>query len=192
MKKSELEDCLAYLNDPDIRQSLTRYFQGPDTDDAVQEVYLRVLQGKRAIVSEPLDYLHSIALDVAAESLQRSTLPIQVLNALHPSGMVDPLEAAEHTSELLHRHQTLAEQSTPQHAKMHLLRGEGWSYKEIARLLKMSCHTVKKYLSKSKPLLTRSILKASPSGKGGADAPSSPPSAEETAPCKAKPASKNS
>ena len=132
---------------------LSRLRNEQDAKDVVQEVYLRLLRlGSGELVRDPHAYVYFVASQVLAQFRMRAKLsPLVYDSALlrsadrHPAevgqdGVADRWLALAEVEELL--------TSLPaMHRKVFMLRKvDDLSWTQIAERLKISVHTVKKYL----------------------------------------------
>lgn len=135
---------------------LSRLKNEQDTKDVVQEIYLRLLRlGPGQLVRDPHAYVYFVASQVLAQFRMRAKLsPLVYDSALlrscdrHPAdfggdGVADRWLALEEMEELLG-----ALPAT--HRKVFMQRKlDELSWTQIAEKLKISVHTVKKYLSEA-------------------------------------------
>jgi RNA polymerase sigma factor (sigma-70 family) len=132
---------------------LSRLRSEHDARDVVQEIYLRLLRlGKGELVRDPHAYVYFVATQVLAQFRMKAKLsPLTYDSALLANHDRNP---AEPGSDLvagrwlaLAEVEELLSNLSPTHRKVFLLRKiDGLSWSEIAEKLKISAHTVKKYL----------------------------------------------
>lgn len=140
------------------RYLLRRLHRPQDVDDLAQEVYLRLLRLDEKRVRKPLAFLYGIAAHVladfkmeAASEQEHLTFDDELVQAWseRPSNLL-PEELADR----LNLEQQIAyalAQLPPTHAAVLLAhKRDGLSYKEVAQRLKLSVHTVEKYVTQAK------------------------------------------
>ena len=140
----------------DYREELQRYLlrrlsrSGLDAADIAQETFLRLLRVQHTeLIRKPRAYLYRIAVNVIREfelreqgSPLHGAVDIVATEDLLPAPD-NSIDRVEHASSL-----TAALEGLPamQRAALLLFKRDGKSYREIARELNLSPHTVKKYL----------------------------------------------
>lgn len=128
-------------------QALLRYLKQRLGDserarDALQDVYLRLWRHSGP-VRYPSAYVFRVAANVAYELRTRERRSPVVFDSAAVEGAAVPAEDTEAASEL----EAVLARLTPLQAAIVVLRKrEGLSYAEIAEQLRVSIHTVKKYL----------------------------------------------
>jgi RNA polymerase sigma factor (sigma-70 family) len=134
---------------------LRRLRRAEDADDLAQEVYMRLLRRSRAEpVFNPRAYVYRIAAHVVAEFRTRSEQGQDIVT--FDSQAVEHAEVSEpdDLAERLHMQRQLQRALTalpPTHQAVFLLhKRDGHSREEIATKLKLSPHTVEKYLVQAK------------------------------------------
>lgn len=127
-----------------------------DAQDLVQEAYLRFLRLDRdKIIEKPESYLFRIAANLANEfSMQKRRAPTPVdldsLEATKESGDGDRFERSLEHRAAIRRLEDIMEGLPPLYrAALILRKRDGLSREEIAEQLKISVHTVKKYLARA-------------------------------------------
>jgi RNA polymerase sigma factor (sigma-70 family) len=133
-----------------------------DADDLVQEVFLRLLRIENTeLVRKPQAYLYGVAFNVVREHRMRSEHEQRRLTfdsdavdeeSEHPKEL-PPDQLAERLDVRRKLEQALA-RLTPMHrAVVILLKRDGMSYEEAARMTNLSVHTVEKYFFQAKAQL---------------------------------------
>jgi RNA polymerase sigma-70 factor (ECF subfamily) len=144
----------------ELHRYLSRRLRKPqDVDDLAQEVYLRLLRHDATkCVHKPLAYLYGIASHVVAdyrideehdrEHLMFDSEAEQTWSESPASVLPDDLADRLNLQQQLDR--ALA-QLPPTHAAVLLAhKRDGLSYEEVAAKLRLSIHTVEKYLTQAK------------------------------------------
>lgn len=123
---------------------------GLNAGDVAQETFLRLLRVEHStLIRKPRAYLYRIAANVIRElELKEQDSPLDgAVDGLDPDAIITSscsgIDRVEHASSLQAALDGLPEM---QRAALLLLKRDGKSYEEIARELKLSVHTVKKYL----------------------------------------------
>lgn len=138
---------------------LRRVKRAPDVDDVVQEVFLRLLRvGDDVLIRNPQAYLYGIALHVLREFKMRD-LRAGTWTTLEPQAIADmaehpeqlPTEGLAEALDIRQRLQKALARLPVAYRTVFLLhKRDGFSYEEIAQRLKISTHTVDKYLLQAK------------------------------------------
>jgi RNA polymerase sigma factor (sigma-70 family) len=137
---------------------LRRLRRPHEVDDVVQEVFMRLLRVRdREFVRSPRAYLYGIALHVVREFKMRderagawvTSAPEEVARQMESAGAITD-ELSDRLGMQRQLEQALA--CVPAaHRKVFLLHErDGYSYEEIAGMLRISVHTVDKYLVEAK------------------------------------------
>ncbi len=127
-----------------------RVWHAQDLDDAVQEVYLRLLRVKNSeLVRNPLAYLYGVASHVVREFNLGKHHTHMVFDSEAVDTMMDNPEQSSSTETGGHFERQVGEAlgQLPDNrlAVLLLERRDGLSHAEIAQKLGLSVHTVKKY-----------------------------------------------
>lgn len=128
-----------------VGRFLARYTLRPDIDDAVQEVFLRVLRGGKSYRPESAfsTWLFQIALNVARDLYRRRRPDALPLASAEPVDEVEPFAAYQtrETTEAV----TKALAQLPDHLRLVLLlrHYEGLSFEEIGRVSGLPASTCK-------------------------------------------------
>ena len=138
---------------------LRRLGRHQDVDDLTQEVYVRLLLiDKKKPIEKPLAYIYGIASHVLADFVINADYERGHLagdKALDEEGAVEP--AMRYPDNMAHRLnmeqqiERALDKLPTMHAKVLLAhKRDGFSYEETAERLKLSIHTVEKYVTQSK------------------------------------------
>lgn len=126
------------------------------SDDLMQEIYLELLRySPRGVVREPQAYLYKIAWHVVNRynaQVQHDAVPHEPveLDRIASRTGATPADEAEAGLDAEQRViQALSELPPLYGAALILSRRDGLSYSEIARELRISVHTVRKYLTRA-------------------------------------------
>ena len=147
----------------ELRRYLARRLGRPqEVDDLAQEVYLRLLRiDSQKCVHKPLAFLYGVAARVLAdhrtETAQDDAYFVSAEES--PEGMSD--QASDALSDRLEENFSVCQQIEkalaqlpPMHAAVLILhKRDGMSYEEVAVELKLSVHTVHKYLTEGRAQL---------------------------------------
>lgn len=138
---------------------LHRLRRPQDVEDVVQEVFLRLLRmGNSDFIRNPRAYLYGIALHVVREFRMRD-VKAGTVATLEPQELVDLAErSAEMSPDEISEQLDIQQQlefalgllPAAHRTVLILHKRDGYSYEEIARKLKISVHTVDKYLLQAK------------------------------------------
>jgi RNA polymerase sigma-70 factor (ECF subfamily) len=138
---------------------LRRVRRAQDVDDVVQEVFLRLLRVDDAVlVRNPQAYIYGVALHVLREFKLRD-LKAGTWMTLEPQAIADmaehprelPTEGLAEALDIRQRlHKALARLPLAYRTVFLLHKRDGYSYAEIAQRLKISTHTVDKYLQQAR------------------------------------------
>jgi len=139
---------------PVLRGFFARRGARDETEDMVQETYLRLLrahQSQGEAIANPEAYLFTVALNLAREQAarrQRSPLPIEEFG--HIADMLAAEDSAEDATEHAQRRQRMQAllATLPERTRAVLVMQyrDGLSYKQIAERLGVSAHMVKKHV----------------------------------------------
>ena len=134
---------------------LRRLRRAEDADDLAQEVYMRLLRRNRdEPVLNPRAYVYRIAAHVVAEFRTRSEHGQDTVvfdsEAVERAEAWEPDVLAERLSMQRQLERALAELPPTHQAVFLLHKRDGHSHEEIAAKLKLSPHTVEKYLIQAK------------------------------------------
>jgi RNA polymerase sigma-70 factor (ECF subfamily) len=144
------------------RYLLRRLKRPQDVDDLAQEVYLRLLRLDEAkCVHNPLAFVYGVAAHVVADfrlrsHAQQAHLTFDEEAVQHWSEQptdVLPDELGERVALEQHLKWALGQLPPTQAAVLLAHKRDGFSYEEIAQRLKLSIHTVEKYLTQAKAKL---------------------------------------
>jgi RNA polymerase sigma factor (sigma-70 family) len=126
------------------------------SDDLMQEVYLELLRySPRDLVRDPQAYLYKIAWHVVNRSnarTQHEALLHEPQDLERIANRIEPQQGDEASAALNAQQQimqALADLPPLYGAALILSRRDGLSYSQIARELKISVHTVRKYLTRA-------------------------------------------
>lgn len=143
------------IHEPHLRSYLKNKFPGlEDIDDVVQETYARLLKArKERKVHEPKAFLYTIARNTVYDLFRRKkVVQFESLTHISDSFVVDNDADVSETVSLRDEIDILirAVETLPKRCRqtMTLRMIYGYSYKEIARELGISTHTVKAQLAK--------------------------------------------
>lgn len=150
-----------------LRRYLFHRLRGPqDIEDVMQEIWLRLLRNDPAAIDDPLAYVLRIARNVTADTMARAIAERQhVVKGSDEFGRAAETIAEPSTANLAERlinerELDRAVNELPEtHARVLGLQLEGLSYAEIAAQLRLSVHTVEKYLWESKAILRTRLIK---------------------------------
>lgn len=157
-----------------LRRYLARRWRDPqDVDDLAQEVYVRLLRRDDAEVDEPIKYLYGVAANVVADfctdaSYEREHVTTDSDELARIAEHLEDFSALESGEQLVERQrlERALRQLPKNQAKVLVLHElSGLSYAEVAAELRLSVHTVEKYLVKAKMQL-RTLLCHSQYGPG--------------------------
>jgi|SRR5690606_23473644 len=131
---------------------LRRLRRSQDAEDLAQEVYMRLLQVRHTEGVENLQaYAYAIASRLVTEHRIR-----EARERSAPSWLDEIEPATDDSLESLNAQGLLAaarRMLSPKHWDMVSLKGEGFTVEEVARRLRCSPHTVKKYLNQANRII---------------------------------------
>lgn len=150
-----------------LRRYLFRRLRSPqDVDDAIQEVWLRLLRHDPASINNPLAYVLRTAHNVAVDTVARAIAERQhVVRGSDEFGRAAETIEEPATTNLAER---LIDERQLEHAlneleetRAHALRlqMEGHSYLEIAARLEINAHKVENYLRDARVFLRTRLIK---------------------------------
>ena len=123
-----------------------------DAADVSQETFLRLLRLKDTeVIKQPHAYVYSVALHVVRElglkEQTQASLPGRLQDEAVDAGHFElPMDEAERMARLEHLKHCISSMPPTYQAILVLRKRDGMTYQEIAEQLKISVHTVKKYL----------------------------------------------
>jgi len=144
----------------DLHHYLLRRLRRPqDVDDLAQEVYLRLLRlGDGRSVRKPLAYVYGIAAHVLADFRMKATHEqehvifddeaVEAWSERPAHFSSDELADRLNLNQQIER--ALAQLPPTQAAVLLAHKRDGLSYEDVARKLKLSVHTVEKYVTQAK------------------------------------------
>ena len=142
-------------HEPQLRSYLQNKFPGlEDVDDVIQESYARLLKTRNEKeIKEPKALLFTIARNIVYDLFRRKkVVQFESLTHFSDSSVIDSKTDVEETVSLRDEIDLLirAVETLPRRCRqvMTLRMIYGYSYKEIARELEISAHTVKAQLAK--------------------------------------------
>jgi RNA polymerase sigma-19 factor, ECF subfamily len=145
------------------RYLLRRLRRPQDAEDLAQEVFMRMLRIEDAeFVRKPQAYLYGIASHVVREFRMRAeheherlTFDPEAVDAMAESsrGQQSPDELADRLSLQRQLDRALNRLPRTHRTVLLLLKRDGMSYKEAARVTNLSVHTVEKYLFQAKAMI---------------------------------------
>ena len=148
----------------ELRRYLFRRLGGPkEVDDLAQEVYVKLLRiGAELHLHKPLAFVHTVAARVLADhrtaaAQERAHLGCDRGSDDEPDRVSDALyERLEESLVVQRRIDRALAQISPRHASVLLMiKRDGMSCEEVATKLRLSVHTVHKYLQESRAQLRR-------------------------------------
>jgi RNA polymerase sigma-19 factor, ECF subfamily len=142
----------------ELHRYLVRRLQNPqDVDDLAQEVYMRLMRvDEKKLIREPLAFLYGIAAHVVAdfwigaEREHRGAGAEPLDDCIDDESLTLPDDLAERLNLQQQLERAIA-QLPPLHAAVLLAhKRDGLSYEEVAAKLRISVHTVEKYVTQAK------------------------------------------
>ena len=142
----------------ELHRYLVRRLQNPqDVDDLAQEVYMRLMRiDESKLIREPLAFLYGIAAHVVADfwigaERRRHGAEDEALDdCIEDESLALPDDLAERLNLQQQLERAIA-QLPPLHAAVLLAhKRDGLSYEEVAAKLRISVHTVEKYVTQAK------------------------------------------
>jgi RNA polymerase sigma-19 factor, ECF subfamily len=157
-KLTELGQAAPTRYKRELHRYLVRRLQNPqDVDDLAQEVYMRLMRvDEKKLIREPLAFLYGVAAHVVAdfwigaerEHRRAGAEPLE--DFIDDESLTLPDDLADRLNLQQQLERAIA-QLPPLHAAVLLAhKRDGLSYEEVAAKLRISVHTVEKYVTQAK------------------------------------------